>query len=221
MKPARAFTASPKRRTTRSPEFSDWFDYYAGYSPRFVTDVLDSLQLRAGQRVLDPWNGAGTTTFVASQRGVVATGFDINPAMVVVGKARLLGGEVKQSLKSLAKELLADSARLSDRLDVDDPLRVWFYPAAASRLRSIERTICRALADQFDARKSCSPKALENLSSLAAFYYVAAFRTARRLLKPFRTTNPTWTSVPKEQSARLRPTREVLEANFLAEVDSM
>jgi hypothetical protein len=37
---------------------------------------------------------------------------------------------------------------------------------------------------------------LKNVSSLAAFFYVAAFRVLRELLSSFRSTNPTWLKQP-------------------------
>jgi len=45
---------------------------------------------------------------------------------------------------------------------------------------------------------------VERISSLAAFFYVALFRTARIILKPFRTSNPTWIKIANTNEAKLQ-----------------
>jgi hypothetical protein len=47
----------------------------AGYDPSFVTDVFQHLDLDARATVMDPWNGAGTTTAVAAKAGRSSYGF--------------------------------------------------------------------------------------------------------------------------------------------------
>lgn len=47
-----------------------WYRYYAGYSTGFVRDTLRSLPLPENSLILDPWNGSGTTTYVAAQTGL-------------------------------------------------------------------------------------------------------------------------------------------------------
>lgn len=66
-----------------------WYRYYAGYSAGFVEQALQESAATA-KLVLDPWNGTGTTTVVAASKNVPAIGFDVNPALVVVSRARLL-----------------------------------------------------------------------------------------------------------------------------------
>ncbi len=55
--------------------------------------------------VLDPWNGGGTTTQAVYDCGRAAVGFDINPVMAVLAKARLLESDVKDSLRVLGARL--------------------------------------------------------------------------------------------------------------------
>jgi DNA modification methylase len=66
----------------------DFYKYYAGYSEAFVADALAALELDPKSIILDPWNGAGTTTSLASQLGHYACGVDLNPALVVIARAR-------------------------------------------------------------------------------------------------------------------------------------
>lgn len=66
------------------------YRYYAGYSDAFVVDALAWCNVPPNGRVLDPWNGAGTTTRVVQQAKTQSFGFDLNPTMVIVGKANLV-----------------------------------------------------------------------------------------------------------------------------------
>src|SRR4051812_24002173 len=67
--------------------------YYAGFADAFVADVVGRLP-ESTDNVLDPWNGAGTTTSIAAAHGIDAQGFDINPAAAVLSKARVLQADV-------------------------------------------------------------------------------------------------------------------------------
>jgi DNA modification methylase len=173
-----------------------WYRYYAGYSPEFVEDMLDWLRIPpgAGSRILDPWNGSGTTTFVANHRGHSAIGFDANPALVVIAKSRLLGADVLASLDALTDEILEHSAEsLIEYPGNEDPLEVWFAPSSAIQIRTIERNIHRILVDSKVAIIDT-----ERASSLAAFFYVVLFEATRSFLSPFLTSNPTWVKRPKQ-----------------------
>ena len=108
-----------------------WYRYYAGYSAGFVEQALKESAATA-KLVLDPWNGTGTTTVVAASKNIPAIGFDVNPALVVVSRARLLGAGVWASIDPLGEDVVAHAA--SVELD-DDPLRFWFTQQAASSIR--------------------------------------------------------------------------------------
>ena len=113
----------PSSPTSKSSK-SSWYDYYAGYSPEFVQDVLKYLDLKNDAVVLDPWNGSGTTTQVAEDYGCITIGYDINPVMVIVAKARRLDPEVFASLYSLCKDLLKKALTYQSPLHLnDEPLR--------------------------------------------------------------------------------------------------
>jgi len=63
--------------------------------------VLRQLDVRVDGLVVDPWNGAGTTTVAAAASGLNAMGFDINPAAILIGRARLLKSDVADSIGRL------------------------------------------------------------------------------------------------------------------------
>jgi SAM-dependent methyltransferase len=82
---------SPKLGTKRADE---WYRYYAGFSDAFVHDVIGGLASSNLGTVLDPWNGSGTTLAVAREQGLSSIGYDINPALVLIARSRLVGPEV-------------------------------------------------------------------------------------------------------------------------------
>lgn len=67
---------------------NEFYRYYAGYSLPFAEWALREMALRPGMMVIDPWNGSGTTGAACAKVGVSCHGFDINPVMVHLGRAR-------------------------------------------------------------------------------------------------------------------------------------
>lgn len=206
---------SPKQQPRSSPSRPDWFPYYAGYSAAFVKHVILGENKLANLRVLDPWNGSGTTTTTAHELGVQATGFDLNPVMTLAAKSRLLQANIYDSLESLARELVTHKTSAPD--GTSDPLSHWFTPSSAAQIRALERTIYRSLVNRTD--KTLGPRTdVDDWSALAAFFYVALFRTLQELTKPFRTANPTWRSTPMHPAGRLRPSANTIRSAFLDQV---
>lgn len=50
---------------------------------------MGELNLNDGALVIDPWNGSGTTAAACARFGVSCQGYDINPVMVHLGRARV------------------------------------------------------------------------------------------------------------------------------------
>lgn len=184
----RALTpSSPKRHASSDQR---WFDYYAGYADSFVEDVIGTLKGHA-TTVLDPWNGAGTTTAAAAKAGFGTIGLDINPAAVVIAKARLLMSDVAASLLPLTDDLITHARHRRDVPDNADLLLRWLDPSTASSVRRIERSMAELMVSS-DGCRMTAPDVIDEVSSLAALFYLALFRTTRDLLAPFFTSNPTW-----------------------------
>jgi DNA modification methylase len=182
--------ANPKSKRSDGRGRAHWYPYYAGYSPEFVSDVLAEMSLGPDALVLDPWNGSGTTTTVCSINGVRSTGYDLNPSMIVVAKARLLDSNTSASLQPLLATIVNVAKSTGTRRKYD-PLTAWFNPGTADRLRALELAIQGVLAE----RPVTTPTSMVDvggLSSLAAFYYVLLFRFVRSTLRSMNTSNPTW-----------------------------
>lgn len=210
---------NPKRRSSTLRDRDDWFPYYAGFSGEFARVLLRTSGLQQGSSCMDPWNGSGTTTAAASLHRHRILGFDLNPVMVVVARSRLFP---RVELPSVAP-LLADLARKSTESQVEcgptDPLLTWFVADSAIAVRSIERAI-HALLVSADSL-SVALADISGLSAVAAFFYVALFRSVRHLLQKFTPSNPTWVRRPRTPQARLRPAFENVWLLFQQYVTNM
>jgi hypothetical protein len=199
---------NPKRKQI-AEGWADLFPYYAGYPETFASDLLASAGLREGARIFDPWNGSGSTTSAAASLGRTATGYDLNPVMVVVAKARLLPASEWTALRPLSKRII-QYARIKMRGFTNDPLHQWFDDQTAGFIRALESSVRAHLVDR---------STLDELSVLASVFYVALFSTVRELARPFRSSNPTWLKVAHSAEERLTVSRNEIERNFYDAID--
>jgi len=214
--------SSPKQGAATSSGKFGWYQYYAGYSPAFVHDALTHLNLSDESVIMDPWNGSGTTTQVAEEMGISSIGYDINPVMVVIAKARSLDLGVSESLPSLCHQIIAKTHDLPNGfLQDEEPLETWFVPSGATHLRNIERAIQQILVNHRQYRSLSEEDSLERLSTLAAFFYTALFRTLRTLLTSFRTSNPTWIKTPNSPAGLIDADISHINAVFSNHVSEM
>jgi len=65
---------NPKRGKESHTGRASWYEYYAGFSPTFVQDALQYAAPKPWARILDPWNGSGTTTEIVASLGFEALG---------------------------------------------------------------------------------------------------------------------------------------------------
>jgi len=203
----------PKRTGTERQGTYGWFPYYAGCAGRFVEQILQAVSNECGcVRVLDPWNGSGTTSLVAHRLGHVPFGFDINPVLSVVSSAKIAHADDALHLAGLARTLSVSHSRV-DR--ADDPLRAWLGPTAVAQYRGIEH----ALIAQFATTAEGTPlhPGEDGLPPLAAFLLLALIRTARSYAGVKQGSNPTWVR-PSEE--RRRPGTN-LGAKWVEQVLSM
>lgn len=165
-----------------------WYRYYAGYSAEFVHFVLQKFGPSVQGPVLDPWNGTGTTTLVSAMSGYDSIGVDVNPALSVIARARLLRSDVYGSINSMAEDILEHSYPC---VLEDEPLLRWLNEPTAAQLRGMQMSTQRLLVSS-GASADRPLHGTTELSGLAAFFYVALFATMRELLKGAIGTNPTW-----------------------------
>lgn len=210
---------SPKRASHAQDGWEGFFPYYAGFPDAFARDLLASAKLKPNSLVHDPWNGSGTTTFVSTELGHRSIGFDINPAMVVVARARLLPSSEADSLVPLAESIVADAHKHRISPLPNDPLLIWFDKPSAALIRSIERQIRKHLVGSHT--ETVDGIKLQNISSFAATFYVALFGICRHRAARFRATNPTWLREPKQDENRISATWSPLSKAFVSSINKM
>lgn len=196
------------------------FPYYAGFSRAFVDSTLELLNLPSGARILDPWNGSGTTTITAFNRGLTAIGSDLNPVMALVAKAAFISRFEVDSLVPLAHSIV-DNIELSAEAVDDDPLANWFHPRSIALIRAVEAKINRSLVSHNCYAPMDTPEAVERATPLAAFFYLALFRITRRWAQCFFASNPTWVRTAKSTEEKIRLPRKSVSTQFVDEVKSL
>jgi hypothetical protein len=176
--------------------------------------------LDSAATLLDPWNGAGTTTAVAAARGLRVTGLDINPAATLVARARLTPLGVRSSLPPLADEIVLAAERTRPRLEPDDPLHRWFRVSAVTDIRELQRAIHDVLVDgDLDAEMRQNPALFSvALPLLATFFYAALFAMTRDFLERFRSTNRTWLRYPESYRHKIAPASSRITSSFVSRV---
>lgn len=211
---------NPKQNATARRGHSLYYPYYAGFSSEFVDSVLPMLSEENLGPILDPWNGAGTTTTSCSRKNIKSIGIDLNPVMALVAKARLLSPRVRNSILPLSEQILRALPPQS-KLRNDEPLRQWLTARSAANIRALELVIYKTLVhnegDIFEDRR----RELMTASDLAAFFYVGLFRTLRNLLSKFGSTNPTWVKKPKIETEKIQVPIATLRDTFLHEIQRL
>lgn len=203
---------SPKRNKRLQTGWEGFFPYYAGYPELFARELLQSAKLPRGAVVLDPWNGSGTTTYTAASLGLNAIGIDLNPVMIIVARARLLPPSEADHLRPLAATILSHAHSAPPKLSPDDALLGWFDPETAAFIRGVEQNIRRSLVGSMT--KSPDGVHLDRISGTAATLYVALFAACRRLVAPFRSSNPTWLRAPKAGDTRISASQADIVRDF-------
>lgn len=212
---------NPKRGKESREGRPGWYEYYAGFSPNFVQDALKLSGAEPGSaKILDPWNGSGTTTEMSLRNGFESLGFDLNPAMVIVAKGRMLQPNVHQSVTSLLEEILL-RANTVDDFPRSDPLEAWLSVETASLIRRIEFAVQTILVDAKSYTALGERPSLDDVSALAAFFYVALFRVLRKVVKPFASSNPTWIKEAETDSERVHIETSELSTLLRAQVIRM
>lgn len=212
---------SPKRDKSSNTGRAAWYPYYASYCPGFVEDSIDFAQeVGSVSCILDPWNGSGTTTQVAQSRYIPAEGFDLNPAMVLVAKAKTLPSNVRGSLLSLLDDICLKASTLRGAVP-DDPLTTWVSEQSAGAIRSIDKAIFMLLVNSAEYMPIGVLQSLADVSALASFFYLALFRSFRTVLKPFVGSNPTWIRRPHTKDRLLDIPCSEITRSFREEVLSM
>ncbi len=197
------------------------YRYYAGYSAHFVHDALAHLNLCPGSTVLDPWNGSGTTTTVAWEEGLLAIGFDLNPAMAVVARAAIPPQHSpKKVLARLRASIRSKHAAQTPSSAADDLLRTWFTRDTVTRIRRVEERLRATFVPEAQGLPLALLPEIGAISPDAAILYTGLFLLLRDLLDSYRVTNPTWLRRVAEKR-RLSVTEQALSDGLYHRVERL
>lgn len=185
-----------------------WFPYYAGYAPSFVSDTLLGLGSKPGWKILDPWNGSGTTSSIADQFGCQVFGYDINPVSTMVASARLARLDDIEHSSGLASELLNVAFRTTNKISATDPLLSWLDGRTTKTFRAIEKAILCLLGTKEGV---CVNAKVQTPPPFASFFLLCLVRAAKQFAIIKDNSNPTWVTPEKAGKAKLG----ALEYSFL------
>jgi DNA modification methylase len=210
---------NPKKNKTNSVGF---YDYYAGFSSKFVSSIIESINTGEQISVLDPWNGSGTTTRCAYELGHNAIGIDLNPVMVITSKANLLCHTEYPSIIPLSKDIINKSINYKNtKPSSKDLLNIWFTISTVERFRKIEQAIQQLFINTNDYDILFNYNQYDKISSLCSFFYVALFKTVRDFLNNFKTTNPTWIKKPKSDKEKIDVPINYIVDSFYSNINNM
>lgn len=202
---------NPKRNLGRQGR-EGWYNYYAGYSHAFVEDVIFALDANSTSAVLDPWNGGGTTTLVAAQEGLKSVGIDLNPAMVVIAKAKLVKQDEIFCAIIKLKNLRVNT--IKKQVNKDDYLLHWFDEETANYLRYVDSYICGKKNMRFDIKT-------EKINSISCITYLALFEVVRELIKAFIPSNPTWVKKAKDHTSKVSVPSKVIKNSLINKLKTL
>lgn len=77
--------------TSTSVPFDRWFRYPAGFASDYVAGLLDGLDVRAGDVLIDPFTGSGVCGTAARSRGLGFFGVEAHPLVAELGRLKVEG----------------------------------------------------------------------------------------------------------------------------------
>lgn len=174
------------------------------------------MELSADACVLDPWNGAGTTTSVVDSTGRSAIGFDINPVLVIVAKAKLEPTGAEESLNAIVEGIIERARDTAKTTAPGDPLQQWFKTGTAAYFRALEESLHHNIVEPGTHLDLTTAEGLDKVSLLSASFYVVLFETVRSFMNQYRTSNPTWIKTATDDDDRISLTKNSVDARFRA-----
>jgi DNA modification methylase len=209
---------NPKRKTKKNED--NLYSYYASFCYSFAEKLIATASLKAGSSVLDPWNGTGTTTNASSILGLSSSGLDLNPVMAVVATAGTVDQRDVDYIRTVTKDVvaLAKNTHLHSKLE-SDQLGLWFTPKTVGVIRRIVNSIWLVTYEEFLVNPQLTN--FNKLNPVGAFLCTGLFRTVKKLLKPFQTSNPTWIKSKVNEENLILLDENVIYNVFSNEIEGM
>ncbi|MGE5138430.1 MAG: DNA methyltransferase [Rudaea sp.] len=143
-----------RRRAARSGTFTDnmqipihrWFRYSAGFSAKWVEELIADYPAGEKPTLLDPFAGSGTALLACERSGITAYGYESHPFVCRIAEAKLLWHLDEAQFLKRALDFLAEAERTSPALDTPHPelLEKCFIPESLTRLLSLRNHYLKA-----------------------------------------------------------------------------
>lgn len=118
-------TGDTNRLAPQDRPAHDWYRFVLSFPPHLVRDYLERFNLRAGQCVLDPFCGTGTTIVECKKHGIASVGIEAHPLAHFAGSTKVNWRLPPERLRTAAQRIAetAHAALESDGIG-DDPQRL-------------------------------------------------------------------------------------------------
>lgn len=203
---------NPKKVNDEIEKKPYWYNYYAGYSHSFAKSIIETATLSESSIILDPWNGAGTTTLMSSVMGYRSVGIDLNPVMTIIARAKQA---TRSDVGVIESRLLGLSGVRAKKVRSDDPLFLWFRESGVIAIRKVERIIVGSTKFASVVAK------VDSLQASECVLYTALFNCIRTYLNDFIPSNPTWIKKPKVDSDKIEVNWKEFKARYISLVLDM
>ncbi len=97
-----------------------WIYPYKGkFHPQMIRALLNFIQVKEGDLVLDPFLGSGTTALESQVLGINSIGVDVSPVCVLISKVKTQSVDVLDKIKEIKNEILKYNGRSLMNFDVN------------------------------------------------------------------------------------------------------
>jgi adenine-specific DNA methylase len=144
-------SARPGNRQATRYSVHGLHEYKGKFNPQVARAILNVFNIRAGDRVLDPFCGSGTTLVECSHLSAIGRGTDLNPFAVFIANVKLQmlgtpGRVLRSAFNKIAREIENSGSR---KLPLsDDPrgeyLQSWFDESVLRQIETLAHQVRKA-----------------------------------------------------------------------------
>jgi len=98
--------------TSINQYLTHWIYPYKGkFHPQMIRALLNFIQVKEGNLVLDPFLGSGTTALESQVLGINSVGIDVSPVCVLISKVKTQSIDVLDKIKDMKNEILKHNGK--------------------------------------------------------------------------------------------------------------
>lgn len=101
--------------TSVNQYLTHWIYPYKGkFHPQMIRALLNIIQVKEGETVLDPFVGSGTAALECQLLGINFIGVDISPLCYLLSRVKTESIEVTEEIEKIKKEILSDPEKIKN-----------------------------------------------------------------------------------------------------------